>query len=135
MKRLAYVIGCMIFSVSCFAADTSPTKVDFTAVITDENDQPIVECVEPVQPIAQPDCKNRKTWTLGLISMRALASPEQGLPPEDSLKRGQLALSVFHAKDAVLTVEDIAVIKKRIAMIYGPLITVRAWRLLDPAVK
>lgn len=65
--------------------------------------------------------------------MRALSAPEQGLAPEESLKRGQLAFNVYTSKAAQLTVDELAMIKRLIAKAYGPIIVARAFPLLDPA--
>jgi len=132
--RLAYaVIAVALWSVGpAFAADAH--KIDFTTVMTNADDQPIMECTDPlnIDP-ANAACKAKRAVTLGMIAERALVSGETGITPEDSLMRGQLGLSVLHSSGATLTAEEVALIKKRIAAIYGPLIVARAFPLLDPA--
>lgn len=123
---LALLIG------NAFAADAH--RVDFTQALIDQDGVVMVECVDPVgAPMS--DCKSRREVTLGSVAMRSLASPEQGITAEDSLRRGQLALSVYKSTGADLTVEEIALIKKQVAKTFGPLVVARVFPLLDPAVK
>jgi hypothetical protein len=124
----------IIAASAAFAADVR--KIDFTAVITDIDDAPLVECSDPATiPATDPACKAKKTVTLGLVAMRALITPEQGVSPEDNLMRGQLAISVAHSNGAELKAEEVALIKKRIGTVYGPLIVARTFPMLDPAAK
>ncbi len=68
--------------ISAHAADTR--KIDFSQVILDQDDKPIVvlECVDPTDLVAtadgRKDCRNTKpvTYTLGIIAQRALNLPE-----------------------------------------------------------
>lgn len=123
----------LLFTQAAFAADSR--KIDFTAILTDADNQPIYECANPGPsiPANDPACKDKRPFTLGLAAERALIQPEQNLSPEDSLMRGQLALNVLNSSGAELKAEEIALIKKRIAALYGPLIVARAFPLLDPA--
>ncbi len=104
-------------------------QIDFTVVLLDQEGEPMSECADP------PDCKAKRAFTLGMAASRALLAPEQNLAPEESLKRGQLALSLLKATAAELTAEEIALLKKQIAKAYGPLVVARSFPLLDPAVK
>lgn len=131
--RYAYAaIAAILWSIPSIAADGR--KIDFTVVLTDADDQPIIECADPqnVDP-SNPACKTKRPFTLGTAAERALVSPEQGITPEESLMRGQLGLSVMHSAGATLTAEEVALIKKRIAANYPPLVVARTFPLLDPA--
>ena len=130
MKTLAVVIA-LSLTVPVLAEE--PHKINFTSVLTDQDDQAMTECADNPAPKTDAECKVRHPVTLGMVVLRALVMPEQGLAPEESLKRGQLALSVYKAEAAVLTAEDTALIKKQMAKVYSPLITARAIPILDPA--
>lgn len=115
------------------ASAEEPRKVDFTTILLDADNEAITVCVDNPTPLDDRDCKARRPLTLGMVSMRALSAPEQGLAPEESLKRGQLAFNVYTSKAAQLTVDELAMIKRLIARAYGPIIVARAFPLLDPA--
>lgn len=109
-----------------FAAD-EPRKIDFTTVLNDPDGEPLQECIDP------PDCKTKKAMTLGYVAMKSLVMAEAGLGPDESLKRGHLAISVYKSTGAQLTAEEVALIKRQIAKGYSPLVAVRAFVILDPA--
>lgn len=121
------VLMFLLYVTSAIAADIH--KIDFTQVLIDQDGATMAECVDP------PDCKAKRDITLGSVAMRSLAAPEQSITPEESLKRGQLALSVYKSPGAELTAEEIALIKKQVAKTYGPLVVARVFPMLDPAVK
>jgi hypothetical protein len=58
---------------------------------------------------------------------------EPVLADDEALKSGQLGLRVYKAESAQFTAAEIALIKKRVAAIYGPLVVARSFPLLDPA--
>jgi hypothetical protein len=122
--RLIIVLLSLLFITPAFAGGT-PRTVDFTTVLLDQDDKPFTECVDT-------DCKSKVQITLGRVALRALSNPEQGMKPEDSVLRGDLALRVYKAKDVILTPEDTVLIKQCIAKLFGPLIVVRSFQLLDP---
>ena len=133
--KTVIVVALSLVATAALAADAA--KIDFTTVLNDQDGHPLEECIEPMAnpPLAPVDkaCTKKQDITLGIVSTRALLTPEQNLQPEDSQKRGQLALSVYRSAGAQLTAEEVALIKKRIAAVYGPLIVARAFPLLDPA--
>lgn len=104
-------------------------KIDFTVVLTDVDGKELTECADADDR----DCKVRRPVTLGIVAMRSLLAPEQGLAPEESLKRGQLALSLYKSSGAQLTFEEIALLRRQIAKVYGPLVVARAFAVLSPA--
>lgn len=127
------VIFCLFASPAFAQQASEPRKIDFTQVVTDQDNGPILECADQPAPRDDRDCKTRRPVTLGMLAMRGLTIPERDLPPEENLKRGQLALSVYRSTGAVLTAEEITLIKKQLAK-FGPLIVVRTYTMLDPAV-
>lgn len=134
MNILAVACGIGLFSAvggTCLADE--PRKINFTAVITNQDDKAMRECADDPAPKKDEECKVWQNVTLGMIVLRALSMPEQGLAPDVSLKRGQLALRVYKSEDAVLTAEEIASIKTQLAKMFSPLLIARAFPMLDPA--
>lgn len=134
MYRLCLFVMLAFCASAALAADDS-RKVNFQIVIVDHDNEAMTECADDPPPKPGEACKVKRPVTLGLIAMRALVAPEQNLPPEEGLKRGQLAMSVYKSPGALLTAEETALIKKQIGKFYGPLIVMRAFALLDPAAK
>lgn len=110
-----------------------PRKINFTTVILNQDEKPMRECADDPAPKKDEECKLWQSVTIGMVVMRALAMPEQGLAADVSLKRGQLALRVYKAEDAVLTAEEVTTIKTQMAKMYSPLVIARAFPILDPA--
>lgn len=125
---LAFALS-VLFLAPASAADES-RKIDFTTVLMDANGEAMFECTPPDDK----SCTAKTSVTLGIVAMRALAAYEAGLSADESLKRGQLALSVYKASAAALTVEEIGTIKKVIAKSWSPVVVARTFVLLDPAV-
>ena len=74
--------------------------------------------------------------TLGdvvLIALESTLEEDRQATGAEKFKLDELARRVYHNKDAVLPVEDIATIKTRVGKAFGPLVVGAAWRLLDPA--
>lgn len=131
MRQGIIAVLCLASSVAIAADD--PRKINFTTILLDQDNAPITECIDSPAPKDFADCKSKQPVTLGVISMRALVAGEQGLAQDESLKRGQLALSVYKANAVQLPAEDIALIKKQIAKNYSPLMVLRTFQILDPA--
>lgn len=76
--------------------------------------------------------------TLGRAAAHALSASfedERNLPGEQKFERGLLACKVRDDVAAELKSEQVALIKKVIAKLYGPLVVYRAYPLLDPQEK
>ena len=74
--------------------------------------------------------------TLGDIAVTALHSTiedDKTLSGLDKFKMDELARKIYKSKAAMLSVEDVALIKTRIGKVYGPLVIGATWRLLDPS--
>lgn len=130
MRYIAIFIS-VLYVTSALAEE--PRKINFTTVMLNQDDKPMLECVDDPPPKKDEACKVQQPVTLGMVVMRALVMPEQGLAPDVSLKRGQLALHVYKSEDAILTAEEITTIKTQMAKIYSPLVIARAFPILDPA--
>jgi hypothetical protein len=127
--RNILILAAALFSTSALAVD-----VDFSAVITDQDGMPVIDCAGSPK-----DCEGKPPLTLGKVAMRALTASfedERALTGEEKLKRGDLALRAYKSERSMqMTAEEVALVKRLIAKGYGPLIVVRTWPLLDPASK
>jgi hypothetical protein len=123
MRIIAIIATLLICGATAGAAD-----VDFSAVLTDPDGAPIIDCVSA-------DCAGKPPLTLGRLALHVLTASfpdEQGLSGEEKFRRGLLAMRVYGGGKVVLNAEDTALIKRLIAKGYGPLVVLRAWPLLDP---
>jgi hypothetical protein len=129
------IVAATMISTAVFAAD-APRKIDFTTVLLDQDDKPMVECLR-VDSVDRSKCVEEKTITLGWATFQALNMVDQGdhLNYTDAVKRGQLGLTVLGKSSVELTSEEITLIKTQLAKHYSPLVTTRAVALLDPAAK
>lgn len=136
-KLATCLLTTLLLSSAAPAADEGRT-VDFTTVIRDQDDNPITECADQ----SDRECKKTKEVTLGSVAFKALTNIDRDsagrvteLSPDESVKRGQLGLSIYKATSAKLTAEEIALIKKQISKIFSPMIVVRTFAILDPNAK
>lgn len=119
MKRV------LIAAAIAVAAIVPAAALDFTQPLHQLNGEPFTGADGKPTPV-----------TLGTISETALltlGADEAALPGEDRVKRFVLAQRIHGATDAVLTADEIALIKKMIAKNFGPLFVGQAWMMLDPA--
>ena len=126
MRFVAITTAAVALATSAFAAE-----VDFSAVITDADNAPVIDC-------AGSDCAGKPPLTIGKLAMRALTASfedERNLSGEEKFKRGQLAMRVYDGGKVALSAEDTALIKRLVAKGYGPMVVLRAWPLLDPPGK
>jgi hypothetical protein len=106
--------------------------VDMTVALTDETDKPIKDTfgIQRVEELADaPDL------TLGRAIMHALFNTfpdERELSADEKWARADLAMRVKDDPNAVLTAEQVAKIKKLVGKLYGGLIIMRAFPMLDP---
>lgn len=109
--------------------------IDMTTVLFDENGKPTRD-VAGIRRVE--DLTTAPELTLGRAVMHALfaAFPDEGeLPAEEKWARGLLAMKVKDDPAAELTVEQIAKIKRLVGKLYGGLIIMQAFPLLDPSAK
>ena len=71
--------------------------------------------------------------TLGLIACNALMnSTEEKMQGDEKVRRFDLATVIYASTEAVdMKVEDVALIKKLIGEMYGPVIVGPTWKMLD----
>ena len=105
---------------------TQPRSIDFTQALKGLDGKPITDGATPAIKI-----------TLSVVSVNALESAllgDERLAGADKFKMDTLARKIFENKAALLTAEDIALLKERLGKAYGALVVGAAWRLLDPVV-
>jgi len=94
-------------------------KVDFTTLVLNENNDPIMQGKD--DPV-----------TLAAVTRQALLNPgpgEEKVSGEEKFKRFQLAMKCEGVVD--LQVDEVAAIKKRIGVMCPPLIVGRCWNMLE----
>ena len=71
-------------------------------------------------------------YLLGDAAAEVLLVPEQGTDGLERAKRGALAIDIARRKGVMdLPIEDVALIKKRIGEVMGPLVVTQAWPMLE----
>lgn len=116
-------------------------KVDFTAAITNQDDQPLKECVKAKEPPNQGECETFQEITLGMLTLRALTVQYPNDPAvsgEDQIRRALLAQEIYKNASVTLDGKDMTLICDAIAKFVAKtgqsmLITLRAWQMVDPA--
>jgi hypothetical protein len=74
-----------------------------------------------------------KPLTLGAAAANALLAPEKGISGDKQVERFLLATRIYgEALPVELKAEEVALIKARVAEIYGPLVTGQMWQTIDP---
>lgn len=116
MKRTILAAAILLAGITAAAA------VDFTTTIKGLDGKPI--------PTSETD---KTPVTLGSIAEVALIAPggAEPLTPEEKTRRFFLAIKIHEGKGDRLTVEELALVKKVIGAVYGPLIYGRAVELID----
>lgn len=80
---------------------------------------------------------NGEPITLRRVCCQALTAvfpDEQNLEGEAKVKRYELARRIYGDDAVELPAEDVVMLKRLVAKMYGPLIVGQAWRMLDPGV-
>ena len=94
-------------------------------------------------PLAQasarcPECgqaTEARTFTLRLVAVDALMMQRRGeeLGGDEKVRRYALAMQIHSEDEPDLKVEDVALIKKLVGELYGPLVVGQVWAMLDSA--
>lgn len=97
-------------------------KVDFSKVLTDLSGKALTEDGTPASPLV----------TLRAVTVTAVLSPNIPATEIEKVERFKLATLVYASADAVpLTVEQVALIKKLIGIVYPPLIVGQSFAILE----
>src|SRR5437764_299830 len=117
------------------AAQGKPHTIDMTVVLRNEAGTPAIDEYDFIPTRELPRCENCPPLTLGHAIAHALFAQfpdERDLSAEQKWARGALAMRARDAKDAALSAEEVAVVKRLLAKLYGPIVVVQAFPLLDP---
>jgi hypothetical protein len=109
-------------------AQATPVHIDFTQKLTGVDGKPILMTDKP----------DSAAVTLGDVAIAALESPqadEPGTAASEKLAHDELARKIYHKKDAVLTLDEVKLIKDRIGKIYPAAFIGASWPLLDASSK
>jgi hypothetical protein len=111
----------------------SPHEIDFTQVLTGINGDELKQCNKSEGD--PPKCIDLASMTLGDIALYALIVPsedERNLDPKKKFERDRLARRIYKNAHAMLSPEDVALIKERIGKTSSVVQVGAAWSLLDP---
>ena len=137
MLRTIALIAAVSISLAAAAQET-PHKIDMTVVLQNEAGKPATDEFDFIPTRDQPRCENCPPLTLGHAIAHALFvqfPDERDLLAEQKWARGTLAMRIKDAKDAALSAEEVAVVKRLLAKLYGPIVVMQAFPLLDPNAK
>lgn len=109
---------------------TPAYAIDFSKTIVDDSGKQLcsIEIKEGVE------CPEGKGLTLRIAARNALRfsfPDERDVSGDEKYKREELGQGLIGANDVKLKVEDIALIKKLIAKLYGPIVVYQAWNMLE----
>ena len=95
-----------------------------------------VICEFDGEPLAVGEEGKEQILTLRLVCTRSLTAilrQDEGVGGEEKLRRGMLAERIYVNDEVELKAEEISLVKELVGRLYGPLVVMRVWRMLDPA--
>jgi len=105
-------------------------EIDFTQSLTSISGDPLQQCVKPGD---DGKCVKWEPQTLGDVAVIALETPLQDdRDPKKKFDQDTLAHKIYKNAHALLSPDDVALIKDRIGKVFGPVQIGPAWRILDP---
>lgn len=120
--------------------------LDVTKILTDMHGDNI-SCLEDYEnvnfvnsqetPEEQPFHKRKVPMTIRkccVDSLLASTDNDRGISGEEKIKRFKLAESIQDNDSVELDSEDVTLLKKRIALIFGVIVVGKAYEVLDPKV-
>ncbi len=121
----------LLASSFCFAQEKEKTRtIDFTQTLKGYDGKVLTNGTPDGKP-------GGKATTLEDVSVNALLTPlpeDKGAPDAatKAFQRFKLAEKLHDGKAIALTAEQIAMLKERIAQVYGAAVVGPAWIILDP---
>lgn len=115
---------------------TPAREIDFTQVLKGPTGEDLTNCVK-VDPVSK-ECMQKEPVTLGdasTIALEAMTDEDRNIDGKVKLDRDILARKVYKNAHAVLSPDDVALIKQRIGKVFGPTQVGAAWPLLDPTLN
>lgn len=128
MKAATLLISIILLLSALGLAQPVAPRLNFAQVLTGLDGKPIMDG-------AGSSAKPLTLSTVAVYALEATLEEDRQSSGEQKFQLDQLARKVYDNRDAVLTVDETALLKKRIGEAYGPLVVGAAWRLLDPAVS
>lgn len=110
---------------------TPAYAIDFGKTLIHDDGKPICS----IETKDGAECPEGKALTLRIAARNALRfsfPDERDVSGDDKYKREELGQALTGANEIKLKAEDIALIKKLIAKLYGPIVVYQAWNILDP---
>lgn len=118
-------------------AQVMPARtIDMTTELHDEGGTPAKDVFN--QGKDDPLCLHCPSLTLGHAISHALFATlpeERDLSAEQKWARGALAMRIKDDKAATLTADEVAVIKRLLGKLYGPIVVMQTYPILDPNAK
>lgn len=130
----------VLFALIAGAASAADAPIDFTqALVSPITGKAFVQPGPDCKPneIAGKDCSEADV-TLGDAAMTALETvteQDRNTDAKTKFERDQLARKVYRNKSAVLSVDEIKIIKDRIGLVWTPAVIGVTWRMLDPSLR
>lgn len=90
---------------------------------------------KPAKASTEKDAPALTLSDVAVNSLEATVESDRGLSGEKKFAMDALARKLYKNSHCVLSVEDLALLKSRIGIVYGPMVVGDAYRLLDPSVK
>lgn len=133
MRLIAILALCLLPIAT--RADPAPRPIDMTVTMLDERGAPMKDPFQLTRD--DPECAKCGPLTLGHAIAHALFYPEKGdaLTGDQKWARGVLAQRVRDDKASELSSEEVTVIKKALAQVFGGIVLVQAYPMLDPNAK
>lgn len=127
----------MFLLAPAFAADAT---IDFTQIIVNPiTGKPFMQPASDCRPgdTAGKDCAELE-MTLGdaaVAGLEGLTDSDRGIDAKTKFDRDELARKIYKNKNAVLSVDEIKIVKDRIGLVWPPAVIGASWRLLDPSLN
>lgn len=109
-------------------------KIEFDQVLKDLEGKPIKEPVK-LDLTGKPEKEESKDLTLKTLCINALLAniPNEQVTGEKKLERWQTAQLIYKGGEVDITAETIALLKRRIGLIYSVRVSGQAWQMLENA--
>jgi hypothetical protein len=131
MKKAGIITVLLTSFILVYAQDKpkpQPRTIDFTVTLVNYDGKLLTDGAT----------KDAKPLTLGDVAVLALETSldeDRQISGVVKFQRDQLARKIYKNKEAVLTIEEIALIRDRIGKVCTPIVVGAAWPLIDSIIK
>ena len=134
-----YLFLAWVLLASAAAAADAPT-IDFTSlVINPITEKPFTQPGSDCKPgqFAGKDCSEVEIMLgdAAVTALEALTDQDRGVDGKTKFDRDELARKIYKNNAAVLSVDEIKIIKDRIGLVWPPAMVGATWRMIDPSLK